>query len=82
LDPAKMVPPPDPSKKCKMAATKTKGNTMSWKMECAGEPPTVNEGKMTYAGDTYTGEMSIAPQSGEGLKMTMAYSGRRIGDCK
>ena len=62
---------------CKLSDVKVEGNTISWKMNCA-ERQMTGEGKATYEGDTYTGQMHVKSADHE---MTINYTGKRLGDC-
>jgi hypothetical protein len=62
---------------CKLSDVKVEGNTISWKMNCP-ERQMTGEGKATYEGDTYTGEMHVKSADHE---MTIKYTGKRLGDC-
>jgi hypothetical protein len=62
---------------CKISDVKVEGNTISWKMNCA-ESQMTGEGKATYEGDTYVGEMHVKAADHE---MTIKYTGKRLGDC-
>ena len=73
------VPMSNKDDNCTMTDVRRSGNTMSWKMRCAGNPPTTGAAEMVYEGrDRYRGTMSI---NAEGRAMTMKMSGQRIGEC-
>lgn len=73
------LPIADNDGQCQMFDVKRSGNTMSWKMKCAGKPPTTGSGEMTYQGrDRYTGKMTMIA---DGETMNMKMSGRRVGEC-
>jgi hypothetical protein len=78
-----MVPPADTSRSCKSVDPKIDGNTVSWKMECGGDAPSISEGKNTFAGDSYTGEMKVTQLGGQakGMTINMTFAGHRLGDC-
>ena len=69
--------PPKQRSDCKISDYKIEGNTVTWKMSCPKQNST-GEGTMTYAGDSYTGEMHL--HIGE-HEMSAKYTGKRIGDC-
>jgi hypothetical protein len=60
---------------CKVTDVKVEKNTVTWKVTC---DQGTGEGKMTYEGDTYTGELHMKMSDHE---MTTKYSGKRLGDC-
>jgi hypothetical protein len=65
--------------KCKTLDFKNTATKSTWKMRCPGPPAMTGEGEITRTGpDAYTGTMKFT--SDEGV-MTMAISGRRVGDC-
>ncbi len=38
-------------------------------------------GEFVYAGETYTGSMTIKSMNGQGQALKRIYSGKRLGDC-
>ena len=76
-NPENAVPRGRQDSACKLSDVKVEGHTVSWKMNCA-ERQMSGEGKATYEGDTYTGEMHVKSADHE---MTMKYTGKRLGDC-
>jgi hypothetical protein len=63
--------------KCKVSDVNVSGNTVTWKTNCP-QRQTTGEGKVTYEGDAYKGEMHMKmPQS----EMNIKYTGKRLGDC-
>ena len=71
-------PPPD----CKMSDQKIAGNKISWTMTCQGAMAMNGTGEMTYAGDTFNGQMVMNMARGGTMNtMTMKYTGKRLGDC-
>lgn len=62
---------------CKMTDVNVDGKTVTWKVACEKQQMT-GEGKITYEGDTYTGEMHMKMPEHE---MSMKYSGKRVGEC-
>lgn len=79
-DPASGLPrgTQDRSNACTVSDYKQTGNTVSWKMSCAGAQPVNGEGELTFAGDAYTGTMKMQMAQGS---MAMKMSGKRLGDC-
>jgi hypothetical protein len=82
--PARDDKPPvgDNDGRCEMQDYKRSGNTVSWKMKCAGGRNGgggTGTGELTYQGrDAYSGTMSFAS---EGQVMTMKLAGKRVGTC-
>lgn len=71
-------PPPD----CKVSDYKTVGNKVSWSMVCSGAQPMSGTGEFVYQADAYTGTMVMnMERGGQGMPMTMKYTGKRLGDC-
>ena len=71
-----------PGQECEISDTKIAGDTVSWSMKCKGRGGEVNgTGKITYNGDTFSGEMVITMPA-QNMKMTNKITGKRIGDCK
>ena len=69
---------------CKITNMKTKGNTVTYEMECTQQGMTMKgSGKMIYKGDTFEGtnKMSMGPAAG-GMTVTTKITGKRIGSCK
>ena len=57
---ADAVPMANKDNNCTMSDVKRSGNAMSWKMSCAGTPPTTGAAEMVYEGrDRYRGTMTI-----------------------
>jgi hypothetical protein len=71
-------------KGCKAVTQKMDGNTFIWEGRCEenGAISEVN-GKMTYSGTAYSGEMLMTAKQKDGqvLKTSTTITGRRIGDC-
>ena len=79
-DPRRTTPSGD--SRCKMTDYKLAGNTASWKMACEGKGEMTGTGTITYSGDSYSGNQTMAMKSsGQVMNMKMDFSGRRIGDC-
>lgn len=56
-------------------------DTVYWTLRCHTEQgTTVVDGRVTYMGKTFEGEMRI--KTPEGMEVIQHISGRRIGDCK
>jgi hypothetical protein len=64
---------------CKVSDYKETGNKVTWSMRCEGAEPMTGTGEFVYAGDTYTGTITMEG-SGRGA-MAMKYTGKRLGDC-
>lgn len=68
-----------PGQECVVSETRTTGNTITWTMECKGPQGDMKGvGKITYAGDTFEGEMVMSMAN---MKLTNKMKGRRIGAC-
>lgn len=79
-DPRRTTPSGD--SRCKMTDYKMQGNTASWKMACEGKNGMTGSGTITYSGDSYRGNQTMAMKhSGQVMNMKMDFSGRRVGDC-
>lgn len=66
---------------CVVSETKTSGNTITWTMECKGPQGDMKGvGKITYAGDTFEGEMTMNMPMAN-MQIVNKMNGRRIGDC-
>ena len=69
---------------CKPLKVKRKGDSVSWEVSCAKDDHTLSgSGKISYSGDRLKGEGQFKA-GGKGLpnmKMKLAYSGKRLGDC-
>jgi hypothetical protein len=67
---------------CEISQTKTKGNTVTWTMECRTQGGAMKgTGEITYEGDRFKGTMTMTMEEA-GMKITNTLSGRRIGACK
>lgn len=62
---------------CKLSDVTVDGNTVGWKMNCE-ERKVTGDGKITYEGDAYSGEMHMKTPDHE---MTIKHSGKRLGEC-
>ncbi len=79
-DPALTVPSasPDKNNDCVVSEYKATGNHATWKVTCSVPVPLSGSGEVTYAGDTYSGSMTMATGAGE---LKLQYKGKRLGDC-
>jgi hypothetical protein len=69
-----------PGQECEMTDTKISGDTVTWSMKCNGQGGEMKgDGKITYKGDSFSGEMIIT-MAGD-MKITNKMSGLRLGDC-
>ncbi|MCF6266903.1 MAG: DUF3617 domain-containing protein [Desulfuromusa sp.] len=65
---------------CKVTQQKIHADTISWTVVCdMDEGKITSSGTVTYKGDSFHGEMTVAPEGGGSMHQTM--SGRRIGPC-
>lgn len=71
------VPQKNPS--CKVTDWKESGDTVTWKMACTGANAMTGGGRITYAGDRYTGVNTMTTSRGT---MTQRYTARRVGECR
>lgn len=79
------VPNQDASNQdCNITDLVTKGNTISWKMECSQQGQKMeSNGQMTYDGDSFEGIIKTKMGSqGGNMTITTIISGKRIGDCE
>ncbi len=68
---------------CSYSAPKTRGNSVSWSMECKSPGgKTKTEGEITYKGTTFDGIMTMSMTGSINMSGTNKISGRRIGDCQ
>jgi hypothetical protein len=66
--------------KCGWRSSKTKGNTVTWTMECSNPGGKMTgKGKVTYQKESMSGTMTM---EGPGMQMISKFSGRRLGPCK
>lgn len=68
-------------KGCKMSDVKKNGNKTTWKARCDHDGKIMTGiGEQTTNANGYTGKMQF---SGDGMNMSMTYSGKRLGgSCK
>ncbi len=70
----------EPNQDCKFTKKETKGDTVSWIMECkTPEGPMLSDGNVTYKGDKFDG---IIKMKHSGMDITQHMSGKWIGQCK
>ncbi len=72
------------SQDCNVSKMETKGNTVSWEMECTQQGQKIKStGQMTYSGKAFEGTMqtNLGSQAGN-MTITTVISGKRVGDCK
>jgi hypothetical protein len=69
---------------CKITDMKTKGNTVTYTMECNQQGmKTKSTGEITYNGDSFEGttQTTMGPAAG-GMTVTTVVKGKRIGKCE
>jgi hypothetical protein len=69
---------------CNIIDMNTKGNTVTWDMECAQQGQNMHStGKMVYYGDRFEGTTNtkMGPQSGN-MTIITVVKGKRIGGCQ
>jgi hypothetical protein len=78
---------PDMSKKdgdCVVKDQKITGDTVSWRMQCNDKNGAIDgEGKITYAGKSYTGVMQakMTDKRGEANVIKYNFTGKHMGPC-
>ena len=77
-----LVPQSDEAnKECEVTDVKIDGDTVSWKIICAGQNGQMEgTGRITYSGDTMEGTMDMVIK-GAGMKVKNKIIGKRIGKC-
>ncbi len=73
-----------PDQSCIVREQKVVGDTLTWRIQCKGRDGTMEgEGRIKYAGKTYTGEtlMRMAQKSGEVMNMKSTMQGKHTGAC-
>jgi uncharacterized protein DUF3617 len=65
---------------CHMLESKRTGNTLTYKMECAGTHASTVNGTITFGNNVYDGKMHMV-MKGSSDAMDMTFSGKRVGDC-
>ncbi|MGD2081475.1 MAG: DUF3617 domain-containing protein [Chromatiales bacterium] len=73
-----------PGQECEMTDQSVDGDRVSWQIRCNSQGTTmIGNGEITYAGDTYTGQVRMnMQQGGQSMQMTQSLEGRRLGDCQ
>ena len=69
---------------CKITDMETKGNTVTYAMECTQQGMTIKgTSEMTYKGDSFEGtsQTNMGPAAG-GMTVTTVTKGKRIGNCE
>ena len=82
-DPSKAIPRSESdtyATTCKVSNYKVDGNKVTWLMTCEKDGVT-GAGEFVYAGDTYTGSLTLKSMDGKGQAVKRIYSGKRLGDC-
>ncbi|MFO7761807.1 MAG: DUF3617 domain-containing protein [Thermodesulfobacteriota bacterium] len=64
---------------CQIKDVRVQGDTVNWVMECPANGVHA-EGKVTYHGDTFDGEM-VMDMKQQQMRMISNMKGRRLGDC-
>ena len=69
---------------CQFEMAQVDGNTMKWSFDCPVDGGTSHgEWEATSSGDSVTGNGVITMSfQGQTMEMTMAWQGKRIGDCQ
>jgi hypothetical protein len=78
-DPLKSLPQGGPGQdKCTMSDYKSEGSKATWKMTCQGDNAMSGTGEIVYKENTFESVMNM---EGQGHKMMMKSTGKRLGDC-
>ena len=73
------VPKNADQKDCTMKDVTVSGNTVTWEAVCKDSS---GKGQITYAGDTYDGNMEMTmKEGGKDMNMKMTMKGKHIGPC-
>jgi len=76
----KEPPPMDERQKCQTTEFKWEGPKATWKVKCAGPPPTEGTGEITRtSADAYTGLIQL---KSEEVTMKVKLDGRKVGACE
>ena len=68
---------------CSYSSPKTRGNTVSWSVECKSPGgKTINEGEITYKGTSFEDIITMSMTGSINMSGTNKISGRRVGDCQ
>lgn len=71
-----------PNQVCEIKDMKTKGNTVTWNVECTNRGGKMaGNGIVTYKGDKMEGKMTMTME-GQTASMISHYKGVRLGECK
>jgi hypothetical protein len=74
---------PAEQENCTYSAPKTRGNTVSWSMECDSPGgKTKSEGEITYQGRQFNGTMTMSMTGAVQMSGTNRMTGKRIGECQ
>ena len=69
----------DKRQKCESTDYQTTGQTVTWKVSCAGPPEMTGSGEITREGtDAYTGAIKFSSAEGG---MTVKLTGHKLGEC-
>ncbi len=74
----------DKDQSCVVREQKVVGDTVTWRIQCQGKNGTMDgEGRIKYAGKSYTGEMQMRmkEKSGEVMTMKTSMQGKHTGPC-
>lgn len=80
-----MVPKQGPGDQeiCNYSSPKTKGDTVSWSVECQSPGgKTRSDGEITYRGTSFDGTLTMSMTGVIEMSGSNRLSGRRIGDCQ
>lgn len=85
IDESDIIPQAEqPDQRCQDIQHEVDGDTVNWRIRCEQDGmTTVGDGRLTYAGDSYSGSMQLEMQGGPmgSMAMTQTLHGKRIGDC-
>ena len=65
---------------CRMVESNRVGNKFTYKMDCAGNNPTIIDGAITFGNNVYDGQMRMTMKQTKDT-MNMTFAGKRVGDC-
>jgi hypothetical protein len=77
-DPQAAIPKGPAGGDCKVTDYKLSAGTATFRMSCTQPMPMTMNGEIKYAGDAYTGTMTM---DAGGQSMAMSYDAKRLGDC-
>lgn len=77
------APPIPNDSNCKVSAYKADSDGATWTMTCTGEMAMTGTGSMSFAGDTYSGvmTMNMTRPDGPPVNVKQTMKGKRLGDC-